>query len=165
MGKFEDLTGQRFGRLVVIKRFVNSKNRKTQWLCKCDCGNETIVYSTHLKRGFSQSCGCFKRDNQIDVIKKIKKRHIKNMEIYGTMPEQLDKATSINNTSGTKGVCWHKGMKKWVARIGINRSRIHLGYFDNIEDAIATRKAAEEKYFKPVLEKYEEHKKDGKSNE
>lgn len=162
MGKFIDLTGQRFGRLVVIKRSANSKNGKARWLCKCDCGNEAIVYSTHLKKGATQSCGCFKSDNQIDVIKKIKERHIKNMAIYGTMPEHLEQATSRNNTSGTKGVCWHKRLKKWAARIDINKSRIHLGYYSDIDDAIAARKAAEEKYFKPVLEEYENQKKEGK---
>ena len=37
--KVKDLTGQRFGRLIVIKR-VNDKRQGTFWLCKCDCGNK-----------------------------------------------------------------------------------------------------------------------------
>lgn len=56
--KFCDLTGKRFGRLTVIKRVYINGNHNTHWLCKCDCGNETVVESNHLKRGDTKSCGC-----------------------------------------------------------------------------------------------------------
>lgn len=58
MSKLIDLTGQRFGRLTVIKRAQNAKDGKTQWLCRCDCGKETIVRAAPLRRGDSKSCGC-----------------------------------------------------------------------------------------------------------
>ena len=60
MSKLIDLTGQRFGLLVVIERTAN-KGKQPAWLCKCDCGNECIVIGTHLKTGHSQSCGCLQR--------------------------------------------------------------------------------------------------------
>lgn len=54
-----DLTGQRFGKLTVIKRVENVMNSHiSRWLCQCDCGNEKIVYSNHLRRGNTKSCGC-----------------------------------------------------------------------------------------------------------
>lgn len=56
-----DLTGQRFGRLTVIK-FVSRINKRTKWLCKCDCGNETIVSTKCLRNGDTKSCGCLKKD-------------------------------------------------------------------------------------------------------
>ena len=43
MGKFVDLTGQRFGRLVVVSRKPNNEWRNSMWLCKCDCGKTTIT--------------------------------------------------------------------------------------------------------------------------
>ena len=47
-----NLTGQKFGRLTVIKRsYPNSKFRNAMWLCKCDCGKEKIVSSVNLKSG------------------------------------------------------------------------------------------------------------------
>lgn len=62
MPKFEDLTGQRFGRLTVIKRVESSKSGSGRWLCKCDCGNEIIAYYSNLKRGNTKSCGCLFRE-------------------------------------------------------------------------------------------------------
>ena len=57
-----DLTGKRFGRLSVIKREANSKGGQARWLCKCDCGNETVVRSSELRREGvrkgTKSCGC-----------------------------------------------------------------------------------------------------------
>lgn len=49
--KAKDLTGKRFGKLVVVSRFPeNAKNGKSRWLCKCDCGKESIVVGTQLTR-------------------------------------------------------------------------------------------------------------------
>lgn len=62
MGKFIDLTGQRFGRLVVLERASNGSYQQTRWLCQCDCGNKCIVQAGALKSGNSKSCGCLHRD-------------------------------------------------------------------------------------------------------
>ena len=63
MSKLIDLTGQRFGRPTVVSRAENSKTQtNARWLCKCDCGNETLVLGTTLRRGESQSCGCYRSD-------------------------------------------------------------------------------------------------------
>lgn len=58
---FVDLTGMRFGRLVVVSRAEN-KGQMTRWNCKCDCGNTTTVYSNNLRRGYTQSCGCYRHE-------------------------------------------------------------------------------------------------------
>lgn len=57
----ENLINQRFGKLVVIAK-SKSKYNKVHWLCKCDCGNETIVSTSGLKTGHTKSCGCFQDD-------------------------------------------------------------------------------------------------------
>lgn len=51
------------------------------------------------------------------------------------------------NTSGHTGVHWHKRLGKWQSAIAHHRKIIHLGYFTNIEDAVAARKAAEKLYW------------------
>lgn len=62
MGTFIDLTGQRFGRLIVIKRDGTTRSKHTRWLCKCDCGNFTYVSRVSLKNGSTKSCGCLKKE-------------------------------------------------------------------------------------------------------
>lgn len=52
-----------------------------------------------------------------------------------------------NNTSGVTGVGWHKLCQKWKASIMINGKDIHLGVFENKDDAIIARLNAEVKYF------------------
>lgn len=49
-----------------------------------------------------------------------------------------------NCSSDRIGVYWDKSRQKWMARIQVNKIRIHLGYFDNEEDAAKTRDAAAE---------------------
>jgi hypothetical protein len=53
-----DLTGQRFVRLIVVERARS--RRGPYWRCACDCGNETIVRSDHLRVGDVRSCGCLR---------------------------------------------------------------------------------------------------------
>lgn len=61
-----DLTGMRFGRLIVIKRAENYVSPKgdtnTQWLCLCDCGEYVTVNQSRLTSGNTQSCGCLRRE-------------------------------------------------------------------------------------------------------
>jgi len=58
----ENLKGQRFGRLVVMKRIGTSeKDRHPIWRCKCDCGKKTEVRSCDLKSGNTKSCGCLEK--------------------------------------------------------------------------------------------------------
>lgn len=60
IGNFIDLTGQKFGRLTVLKRDgYDSRGKRILWLCKCDCGNTVRVAGGNLKNGNTQSCGCY----------------------------------------------------------------------------------------------------------
>lgn len=61
-----DLTGKRFGRLVVLERVDNAITPKgkvaVRYKCRCDCGNEKIIRKCHLTSGKIVSCGCFHRE-------------------------------------------------------------------------------------------------------
>lgn len=61
-----DLTGQRFGRLVVIEESGRRGVFKL-WHCICDCGNETYVTTNHLRYGDTKSCGCYNREHQREL--------------------------------------------------------------------------------------------------
>ena len=62
MPKLIDLTGKRFGRLVVLEMCEErAKGGDVRWLCQCDCGNTTIAVGYSLKND-TKSCGCYSRD-------------------------------------------------------------------------------------------------------
>lgn len=63
--KLIDLTGRRFGRLLVIEKYGH-KGKTVAWLCKCDCGTEVTVRGADLRRGVTQSCGCLHKEDLIE---------------------------------------------------------------------------------------------------
>lgn len=80
MGKI-DLTGQRFGRLTVLRegsgqRQSNGKPVRT-WICKCDCGNEVEVRQPNLTRKEynTVSCGCYAREDRAKRMQKVAFKH------------------------------------------------------------------------------------------
>ena len=55
----KDLTGQKFGKLTVLERDTDKRNKeKVYWKCQCDCGNIISVVGGQLKSGKTMSCGC-----------------------------------------------------------------------------------------------------------
>ena len=56
-----DLTGRKFGRLVVLRRMAN-KGREPTWECTCDCGNTHRALGRNLRTGSTKSCGCYNRE-------------------------------------------------------------------------------------------------------
>ena len=59
-----DLSGLRFSRLLVIEKLSErDKNGCVQWVCACDCGNQTKAITRTLKAGLKQSCGCLRIDH------------------------------------------------------------------------------------------------------
>lgn len=63
-----DLTGQRVGKLIVVKEAGRDKHGGVTWLCQCDCGNTRIVSNGCLKRKVTTSCGCSNWSIQIKDI-------------------------------------------------------------------------------------------------
>lgn len=69
---FINLSGKRFGRLVVIDRLPSiPPNYVVRWTCRCDCGKITSTRSKTLRNGSSKSCGCLLRE----IIGNIKRTH------------------------------------------------------------------------------------------
>jgi 5-methylcytosine-specific restriction endonuclease McrA len=65
--KMIDITGKRFGKLVVVN-FSYRKKTKYYWKCKCDCGNYKITTKDMLIRGNTKSCGCLRRKLKRNII-------------------------------------------------------------------------------------------------
>ena len=87
-------------------------------------------------------------DKQIDHINHNKLNNCKyNLREATSQQNAMNKKLLERNTSGITGVDWIKSLQKWRARIKANNKEIHLGVFENFEDAVEARKEAEEKYF------------------
>ena len=61
MRKRSDLSGKRFSRLTVIKEAAPHEKERC-WICKCDCGKETVVQQNNLVSGEVKSCGCLRHE-------------------------------------------------------------------------------------------------------
>lgn len=70
MGKVIDLTGQKFGRLTVLKMAGKNKWGNITWLCDCECGNKIIANSSNLIKGETKSCGCLQKEIAYKSLKK-----------------------------------------------------------------------------------------------
>lgn len=60
-----DETGHTYGRLTVVKKAGSRRSGgrlRAMWLCRCDCGNETVVFGGNLRDGSSTSCSCYQKE-------------------------------------------------------------------------------------------------------
>lgn len=62
MARALELTGQRFGRWLVLERSSNTDSGSTTWWCRCDCGTMKVARSGDLRSGKSISCGCYNEE-------------------------------------------------------------------------------------------------------
>lgn len=146
-----DLVGQTFGDLKVL---ALSETRgkwggtDAVWKCRCVCDNVIELRTCDLKNGVYTSCGC-KRDEKRDAGAR---KHIESDKVNGTRKSALKAKLHANNSSGVKGVRFNPQRGKWTAHIGFQGKQINLGYYEKFDDAVAARKAGEEKYHKPILD-------------
>ncbi|MEG2210043.1 MAG: AP2 domain-containing protein, partial [Eubacterium sp.] len=142
--------GTRFGRLVVDGVSHLKKGRGYYYKCTCDCEKKVIVRGSNLRSGETKSCGCLHDEL---LRKNVKKYYAKNFIEDTNLALIQSETVSRSNTSGVKGVSWHKGSNKWVARIQFQKKTYNLGYYDKLEDAKQARKEAEEKLHDGFLER------------
>lgn len=115
MATFQNLTGQRFGKLVVLERAANSaSDNKVQWLCKCDCGNKTIVRARCLTRKHTRSCGCFQKEQVAQKVREAKKKYneyrVKGETVYVKLTNSdLEMMCDFEDWDRLKSYCWMLG--------------------------------------------------------
>ena len=79
---FKDLTGQRFGKLIVLERAENDRFGHVNYKCQCDCGSITIVDATNLRNGNTNSCGCLKSKGEMIINNWLQKHKINFISQY-----------------------------------------------------------------------------------
>ena len=101
-----DLTGQRFGRLTVIKEAGKTKQNRIKWLCQCDCGKETVIPSSSLIKGHTKSCGCARAEffTKINTVhgKRTRGKKCRLYEIWAGMKQRCanEKHQAFKNYGG-----------------------------------------------------------------
>lgn len=148
----KDLTGQRFGKLTVLEKTNKRQDGGSiVWRCKCDCGNICEISSKRLRNNINISCGCYQKERQKYSMSKLQKKQ----QIENTNIDLINKKEANSNSkTQTRGVCYITSKRKYKAYLYLNKEYHFLGYYDKLNDAIKARKEAEEKYFKPFLDKY-----------
>jgi len=145
-----DLTGRKFGRLLAIAPTDQREHGKVVWECKCDCGNSKPipVLSTYLINGDTKSCGCLKKEqDSANLIE-----GYENSRVDGVNTSLLEARLRDDNTSGHKGVNYHKATNKWFAQLTVDGKVYRSPTFEDKQKAIDARIELEEKYHKPYLE-------------
>jgi hypothetical protein len=148
------LIGQRFGRLTVIEiTGFTSTDHYLMAKCECDCGNTIIIKAKLLRSGKTTSCGCYAKEKYGQNVE-VARKTTAPFYIENTFIKNLSSKLTKSNTSGIRGVSWHKKSEKWWAYITFKKEMISLGYFDELDDAAEARKKAEEKYFEPLKQMF-----------
>ena len=125
----KDLVGVRFGRLIVVSR-AESVKRNSRWLCRCDCGNEIVVYGCHLRSGATKSCGCLNNELVSDRFKTHGKTKTRLFRTWQNMRKRCEnpKLKSYKNYGG-KGV---KVCEEWKDFVSFCDWAVANGYRDNL---------------------------------
>lgn len=123
-----DLSGKRFGKLVVKEQIGSTKHKRRLWLCECDCGVTTEVQSNYLINGETLSCGCYRKSGDARVTHgyrrdaKNKKQH-KVYSAWCNMKHRCSYEKDINYPAyGARGiiVCerWLNSFENFLADMG-----------------------------------------------
>lgn len=128
------------------------------FFCRCICGKEKLVPVYMLLQGRSLSCGCKRSQNRQQ--EEVKAALKKGSDIRDKLGQSklapkyagFGRQRNRNSTTGATGVA-KTCNGKYRAYITVDRKQISLGTFDDIKDAIAARKEAEQRYFADRQEK------------
>jgi len=132
------LTGQRFGRLMVVEYAGTKGEKKTKatiWKVKCDCGNELIVRGGDLKSGKTTSCGCLQKDRTSNALTK---HGYKGKPIYNTWQSMKSRCSNLNSHDfkyyGGRGIIFcqrWKHFENFLADMGEKPKGLTLERKDN----------------------------------
>lgn len=147
---YRDLTGLRFGRLLALERTGGRDYKGSlHWRCRCDCGRFCVVTEDALARGKTVSCGCRKEE--------VQKALGRQTGLYeGTSYTMLRYRTGAraDNRSGCRGVRITRH-GTYLAHIGFQGKRYHLGTWPTLPEALSARKEAEALLHEGFCDAYE----------
>lgn len=96
-------TGNRYGRLTVIRYDHTDKRQGAYWLCACDCGCTTVVKGNRLRNGKTKSCGCLKRECGENLGRSTAALSSARMKEFNKTPEHRAQASEAARVHGGTG--------------------------------------------------------------
>lgn len=147
MANPEDLTGRRFGRLVVIRQAANAPKGGRRWCCVCDCGTEITTWQYSLLKGATRSCGCYQRELTIArTVKDLTGSTFGRLVVLARSGSTRNKSarwecqcscgatTIVTGKNLLRGItrscgCLHReGMSALFKRHGMTRTKVHQAW-------------------------------------
>jgi len=126
--RFCDITGKKFGRLRVIK--LHHGGHQAFWLCKCDCGKETIVAKQDITSGHTTSCGCYHKERFLASITTHGMRHTNFYSKWAGIKQRcLNKNNKRFNEWGGRGI---KICDRWL-KFENFRDDMYKSYQEHVE--------------------------------
>lgn len=129
MSRTKGITGERFGRLVVVGQKGRASDRHILWECRCDCGGTTVVSGRDLRRGHTQSCGCLQKERTHTARFKHGDKGTRLYLVWQTMKRRCEnKNRKDYKWYGAKGVSvcneWqdYSTFKEWAISHGYDES-------------------------------------------
>ena len=129
-------------------------------LCRCSCGTIKKMFLSTVISGRAKSCGCKRNaghEQESEQAMAAGRAYKEAFTAEGLTVMYLGKKVNKNSSTGITGVGVYRnkrtGEEMYRAYITVKRKQIALGLYSDINDAIAARKAAEEKYFEPLQER------------
>lgn len=114
MAELIDLTGQKFGRLMVLSRLSSDSRGEARWECVCACGNQTAALGSHLRTGRTQSCGCLTREKAAE--------RCRSVPTYGNLRHGGRHTRLYTTWTNMKTRCLNKKTKafQWYGALGVS---------------------------------------------
>ena len=128
--RFKDLTGMRFGRLMVVGLADRSNTGRIRWECKCDCGNVSKVLTHCLVSGRIVSCGCYQREKVGDMSRTHGQYKTRLHRIWNNMLQRCGNPKNDSySTYGAKGIAV---CDEWKDFENFYEWAMSSGYADNL---------------------------------
>ena len=130
-----------FGRVKNVITGIILKTRPRQGYLIVDL-RENAIRKTHLLHRLVCCAFINNPDDKLCVDHKDNNKannHVSNLRFATSKENNQNSSIRLDNTSKVKGVHFHKRVKKWHAQITIDGIRIHIGYYDDLEDAKIAR--------------------------
>ena len=136
MGLILDIAGQKFGRLLVMKRVMVRGAKNVMWACRCDCGGSIVAAASNIKSGITQSCGCFARETAASLLRgnTSQRTHHKSQTLeynsWGSMKQRcLNPSNPKYPNYGGRGIriCnqWVNSFENFLSDMGKKPSRFY----------------------------------------